>query len=123
MLLSRISQEEPELKLTKLEVELNRQLNTARPTAANEWIADAHVAGSGDNTTPRSAGVAYLSSVHDLVTVDEWIGNECWQEWISEVRVIWKVEEIRAELHIKPLADDGRFVDCEIPFLKRWTTQ
>jgi len=107
----------------QLEGKLRRQLNPARPPAAEEGIANANVAGSDDVIT----SVAYLSSrtagnesafTSGWRKISSWIGNKSWQEWVREVRVIQDIEELRAQLHTQAFRDCGVLVNREVPLFK-----
>lgn len=57
-----------------LERKLRRQLNSARPTASEEWIADAHVAGGAQRKAPRP----HLAISVDSKTLLARVCNEKW---------------------------------------------
>src|SRR5580658_3869848 len=65
-----IYREEPGKNHEKLEVELDTQLDTARCATADEWIADAHVAGSRYDATASPTRIAHFATVHHLGTVN-----------------------------------------------------
>jgi len=112
---------------SKLEGEFERQLNAARAAAAEERVTDTHVAGGADDAAPRSGGITHFAldapNVRKVEAVDSRVGDKGWQEWVGEVGVIWKVEEIGAELHFDPFRECGGLIDSEVQLFKGWTAQ
>src|SRR5579862_2877379 len=97
----------------KLEREFRCELNTPRPTASEERIADANVAGGGDGIT---AG-ACLQRVRPVQgkSVRRWIGDKCRQEWIRKIRMVHDIEEISPQLQIKPLSKNRVLINGKVP--------
>jgi hypothetical protein len=126
VLLSRISQEEHEYKLTKLEVELNSQLNTARAAASEKRVSDTDIAGSG-NVVGAVANFTTCSVCNETATRPHIasrtrrpgrVSDKCWQEWVSKIWMVDYVKEVGAELHINPLRKRSCLVESKIPFFE-----
>lgn len=80
---------------SELERKLRGQLNPARPTATEEGIANAHVAGG----TQTEAATTHLAVPARSKAIHSRIGDKQWQKWASKVWMIQKIEELRPKLH------------------------
>ena len=112
---------------SRLERKLGGQLNPARPTAAQERVAYAHVACSRDGkmaaTVPygdrRSARNAWAAIAYSTLCS---IRDKRGKEGIREVRMIEDVEEFGAKLQINTLGDGCGLVYREVPLFERRST-
>src|SRR5450631_2548258 len=101
-----------------LEGELGCELDTTWAAATEERVTDSYVASGGKVIAANS----HLPICRTrLKSVSAWIGNERRQERICKIRVVQQVEEVGAELHVKPLGKHSGLVDCEVPLLVGWT--
>ena len=86
---------------TALERKLHGELDPPRPAAAQERVADAHVAGGHNGI---SASTRLPVATHSE-TSDTRIGNESRKEGIREVGVVQNVKELSAYLHVQSFGD------------------
>src|SRR5581483_8156125 len=98
-----------------------RYLNTARSTATQERVADAHVTGCGDRIPTASS--SHLAAIDNVETTRTGIRNESRQERIRKVRVIQKVKEIRTQLEIQALCQVCVLEKSEVPLFVAGTLQ
>lgn len=98
-----------------LERKLRRQLNSPRPAAPKERIANAHVA-CGHNLIRAISDLAIAINVESATATRSkvrcGIGDKGRQFRVGEVRMIEHVEEFGAQLHIHTFRDCRVFVDC-----------
>src|SRR5579859_1292925 len=104
-----------------LELKHGRQLNAARATAADERVADAHVARGSDGQT-AAANFTIPGAVERKASRGR-IGDKRRQQRIREVRVIEQVEEVDSELHADALGNRRLLVDGEVPLFERRSSQ
>src|SRR5205814_263341 len=87
----------PKSRARKLERELRRQLNSSRPSAPEEWIADPYIPGRHNliRSIPHftiSIHVEPTGAARGRCQVWRRIGNKRRQLWVRKVRVIQNVE-------------------------------
>ena len=98
-----------------LEKQLQRELDTARPAATQNRVAQAHV-GSCCERVKVGAGAIRIESVRRSV------GKEGRQQRTGKSGMIEGVVEIRSELHLQALVDISCFADgkVKIPVIGSW---
>src|ERR1019366_5231970 len=105
---------------TKLEGELECQLNAARASSAQERVANTDVAGGGD-LVPAIANFTRVGTSSKSASagteVRGWIGNECRQQRTGEVGMVQQIEELGAQLHPYSLTERRVLIKSKVPLL------
>lgn len=116
-----------EYYLGALEDEFRGQLYPARPTSAEERIADANIACSNDLVGAISDFAVVRpsdkSTAAGKINVCSRIGDERGEQGIREIGMIKDVKEIRAKLNAQPFANRRGLINREIPLFEGRTNQ
>src|SRR5262249_33075486 len=96
---------------TSLEADLRRELQSARPSAAEKRIADSYITCSSERVRTDATTCAVESVYHR-------IGDKVRQQRICEVRMVEQVEELRPQVQRYMLGYWRVLEDCCVELLE-----
>src|SRR5882762_7068704 len=110
--------------MPELERNLSRELNSPRPAASQEWVANANVA-RGREGQERGARrkVSRETSTIGVEPIGRGISDEIRKIRIGKIGVVEDVEEVNVKLEIQPFRQSRFLVDTEIELFERRPAQ